>query len=114
MSDYLNQVKTEVEALSEAMQARELIAASIDRKDWERRMTPLTERLKVLLDKVPVEIKKQGLSLKELQKQLKGRYRGNVHPGELGRALRELGYLRQRSWRGGAEGGFSALWFSNT
>ena len=40
---------------------------------------------------------------------LKGRWRGNAHPGELGAALRKLGYIRTRGWRG-EKVGFIALW----
>ena len=34
------------------------------------------------------------------QRPLKGRWRGNCHPGELGTALRKLGFRRERRWRG--------------
>ena len=60
------------------------------------RLTPLEIRLKRLLAKIPEEVQREGLSLRALQAQLKGRWRGNVHPGELGAALRKLGYIRRR------------------
>ena len=76
---------------------------------WQHAMTPLDQRLKILLDDMPELIKTSGVSLPALQQMLKGRWRGNAHPGELGAALRKLGYLRTRSWRGD-EVAFVALW----
>jgi hypothetical protein len=43
------------------------------------------------------------------QASLRGRWRGNCHPGELGLALRKLGFARQRRWQDGS--GFRALWY---
>jgi hypothetical protein len=39
---------------------------------------------------------------------LRGRWRGNAHPGEVGAAVRKLGFERRRNWRGAD--GFRALW----
>jgi len=66
-------------------------------------------RLEKLLATIPVEIQAEGLSLNSLQASLKGRWRGSCHPGELGKALRKLGFKRVRRWSGGD--GFKALWF---
>jgi hypothetical protein len=49
-------------------------------------------------------------SLPALQRALRGRWRGSAHPGDVGRAMRKLGFVRRRDWRGG-EHGFRALWF---
>jgi hypothetical protein len=73
------------------------------------RLTPLEDRLVRLLSTVPVELKREGLSLSSLQASLRGRSRGNCHPGELGAALRRLGFKRRRQWRDGAS--YGALWF---
>ena len=69
----------------------------------------LEERLTRLLTTIPAEVQREGLSLSTLQASLRGRRRGNAHPGEIGRALRRLGFERRRNWRG--EGGFRALWY---
>jgi hypothetical protein len=37
------------------------------------------------------------------------RWRGHCHPGELGAALRKLGFKRERRWRDAS--GFQALWY---
>jgi hypothetical protein len=73
------------------------------------RLTPLEEWLSRLLATIPSEIQREGLSLASLQASLRGRWRGNCHPGELGTALRKLGFRRQRRWHAGT--GFCALWY---
>ena len=80
-----------------------------DVKAARDRLTPLEDRLARLLATIPEEVQGEGLSLSSLQASLRGRCRGSCHPGELGMALRKLGYERQRKWTG--SGGFSALWF---
>ena len=73
------------------------------------RLTPLEERLARLLATIPPELQREGLSLNQLQVSLRGRWRGNCHPGELGRALRRLGFRRDRRWH--SSEGFRALWY---
>jgi hypothetical protein len=58
---------------------------------------------------IPMKMHREGLSLASLQVSLRGRWRGNCHPGELGTALRKLGFKRERRWHGGS--GFGALWY---
>lgn len=72
------------------------------------RLTPLEDRLARLLKSIPVELQREGLSLASIQSSLQGRWRGNCHPGELGNALRRLGFQRKRQW--GGDAGFKALW----
>ena len=55
-----------------------------------------------------IEVRREVLSLATLQASLKGRRRGNCHPGELGAALRRLGFERRRDWSGA--GGFRVIW----
>jgi hypothetical protein len=73
------------------------------------RLVPLEERLSRLLATIPSEIQREGLSLSSLQALLRGRWRGVCHPGELGTALRKLGFTRQRRWHDAS--GFCALWY---
>jgi hypothetical protein len=63
-----------------------------------------------LLATIPPDVQREGLSLSSLQASLRGRSRGNGHPGELGNAMRKLKYVRRRNWAGDA-GGFRALWY---
>lgn len=74
------------------------------------RLTPLDERLTRLMGTIPVEVQREGLALASLQASLRGRWRGNCHPGELADAMRRCGFERRRNWRGGADG-FRALWY---
>ena len=62
-----------------------------------------------LLATIPLELQREGLSLASLQASLRGRWRGNCHPGELGAALRKLGLKRERRWHDGS--GIRALWY---
>ena len=64
------------------------------------RLTPLEDRLTRLLATIPLDAQREGLSLAALQASLRGRRRGNCHPGELGAALRRLGFERRRDWSG--------------
>lgn len=73
------------------------------------RLTPLEHRLARLLATIPAEAQHEGRSLTQLQVSLRGRWRGHCHPGDLGAALRKLGFKRERRWRDGA--GFRALWY---
>ena len=100
----------------QARQAAFEAAAQMERAEQERaaaqaareRLTPLEDRLARLLASIPVDIQREGLSLPTIQASLRGRWRGHAHPGEVGRALRALGFTRQRRWRG--DDGFQALW----
>ena len=106
MSSYISRLNASVaaEACLRAEQ-RELAKQAV-----RERLSPLEDRLRRLLATIPVEVQREGLSLAELQKSLRGRWRGNCHPGELGAALRKLGLTRRRVWRDGT--GFRALWHS--
>ena len=111
---YIRQLNAEMEVdrkfrarQTEAAQAAEAIAA-------RGRLVPLDVRLTRLLTTIPAEVQREGLSLPTLQAMLKGRRRGSCHPGELGTALRRLGWARKRCWRGGQENGFASRWHPPT
>ncbi len=101
-----------IQAASEAQQAkqqaqREEKARAVTNAARER-LTPLEDRLERLLATIPVELQREGVSLSSLQASLRGRWRGNAHPGDVGRALRRLGFERRRDWSG--VDGFRAVW----
>ena len=58
---------------------------------------------------IPAAVQAEGLSLSALQATLRGRWRGSCHPGDLGTALRKLGFQRRRQWR--RRDGFQARWY---
>ena len=75
------------------------------------RRTSLDDRLKHLLSTIPPEVQDEGLSIVEVQVML--RPRGSEHSccnaGQLGDALRRLGFVRERRWHDGRSS-FRALW----
>lgn len=108
MSTYLEHVKSRI-AASQTIASEHQTAETAK---WRERLTPLEDRLAKLLTTIPPEIKNQGLSLPAIRNLLAGKWRGKCHPGELGAALRKLGYERRRNWSAGSQS-FSALWFSS-
>ena len=104
---------TYIEDVQSVIAAREATAAAakqVEVQTWRERMTPLENRVSKLLSEIPLELQNQGLALASLRVMLSGKWRGNCHPGELGQALRKLGYQRRRNWSN-ATASFSARWF---
>ena len=98
----------ELNALITSQQAQSADDHRAEADAARERLKPLEDRLARVLATIPVEVQRDGLSLAALQAQLRGRWRGSCHPGDLGAALRKLGFTRRRSWRGNE--GFQALW----
>ena len=73
-------------------------------------LAPLNTRLQKLLDTIPTSEQRLGLSLLDLQTRLRGRKGGLPHVGELGAALRGLGWQRRRRWSK-EDAAFAAKWF---
>lgn len=110
MSHYVKQLRA-VDEADKRRQAEETTLKHSDEADAAReRITPLANRLRHLLAAIPADIQREGLSLPSLRTMLRGRRGGGCSAGELGTALRGLGWRRTRCWRGGDDGGFSALW----
>jgi hypothetical protein len=100
-----------IHAFNAAVERDRVQRAEKERGDTQaarERLTPSEERLSRLLNTIPIELKREGLSLPSLQASLRGRWRGNCHPGELGTALRKIGFKRERRWHD--EGRFKAVW----
>jgi hypothetical protein len=105
---WLSQIEAASEANRAEEQSRREERARRETSATRERLTPLDERLTRLLATIPTDVQREGLSLAALQASLRGRGRGNCHPGELGAALRRLGFQRRRDWSG--PDGFRALW----
>jgi hypothetical protein len=88
-------------------------AAEHEAQAWRERLTPLEQRVSRVLADIPDAVKAEGLSLESIRQFVVGRWRGKAHPGELGAALRKLGWKRDRRWRGD-EIGFRAIWLPPT
>ena len=108
MSAYIQELQAAVEREYAEQQKIRDEEARANIQAARERLTPIEERLARVLATIPVDLQAEGLSLTSLQTSLRGRWRGNCHPGELGTALRKLGFARSRRWRG--EGGFRAVW----
>ena len=113
MATYLETTRAHAEQLKVAKTTAEGVANATAIMQWSERLTPLEERLAKLLASIPSEIKDQGISLPTIRNMLAGKWRGKCHPGELGAALRKLGYERRRNWSKRTQS-FSALWFFGT
>ncbi len=110
MATYLETTRAHCEQLSDDKKQTASMADAKATAQWTERLTPLEDRLTKLLATIPPEIKNQGLSLPAIRNMLAGKWRGKCHPGELGVALRRLGYERRRNWSDGSQS-FCALWF---
>lgn len=74
------------------------------------RQTPLADRLKKQLDKIPKDVKEKGLLLAEIKPLCTGRYRRTTpHPGHVAEALSKLGWWKTRSWATGSTR--QTLWY---
>lgn len=110
MATYLETTRAHYDQLRADKTQIDMLADAKATAEWTERLTPLEDRLAKLLTTIPPEIKNQGLSLPAIRNMLAGKWRGKCHPGELGIALRRLGYQRRRNWSDGTQS-FSALWF---
>ena len=108
MAAYLAQVK----AQSDAQALQKITDKDKPDVSWTERMTPLEDRVSRLISSMPAVVIEEGLSLDALRRLLSGKWRGNCHPGELGKALRKIGFVRIRYWSK-SEGGFHAKWYLN-
>ena len=79
-----------------AARAEAIAKAKLDADDVRKRMTPLIDRLRKLIEEVPREVQAAGIPLRLLQEGLKGRVQGLAYPGELAACLRELGWFKRR------------------
>jgi hypothetical protein len=108
---WVSRVKADSEKRGARMAAEREERAKAEVQAARQRLTPLDERLARLLATIPAELQAEGLSLTTLQGQLRARGSGHsrCHAGELGAAMRKLGFERRRSWHKSADG-FRALW----
>ena len=88
-------------AVDIATRVQEFVKAQPQANAVEHQRTPLgalDARLRKVLDRIPQSTQIEGLSLLDLQACLRGRKGGLPHIGELGAAIRRLGWQRRRAW----------------
>jgi hypothetical protein len=107
-SFYVKQLVAETEARLAKDELARLEQAQAAANAARERLSPLETRVAHLLEDLPEELLQEGLSLPALQAALRGRQGGKAHAGEIGEALRKLGFKRERRWRG--NDGFRAVW----
>lgn len=107
------QFAARADAEAEKQAAQQAAQQAEDVREWRERLTPIDVRLARTLDSIPAEVRQQGISLPSLVPLLKGRYRERPRAGDIGDALRRMGWTRTRKWRCEAEG-FRALWYPPT
>jgi hypothetical protein len=105
----MNYLQT-VQAANEAEKVLRQFKSQHLNEQWKSRLSPIEDRLRPLLLEIPEAVASKGIALDALRQMLKGRWRGQCHPGELGAGLRKLGWVRKRSWSDEGEG-FRAKWF---
>ena len=111
MSRYIKTLNDDMEAAQRHQVEQTSLKHSDEAAAARERMTPLADRLRHLLATIPAEVQHEGLSLPALSTMLRGRRGRSCSAGELGTALRGLGWKRTRCWRGGDDGSFSARWY---
>jgi hypothetical protein len=73
-----------------------------------RTTTPLTIQITQLMNSLPPAQRTRLWSIVDLQGRLQGRYKDRPSLGDLGLALRALGWVRVRDWKN--SGGGRRLW----
>lgn len=110
MPTYLEQVKALCAVKDAEHQTHKQAVDAARATSYRDEMRPLRDRLADLLKTYSPEAKATGLSLSDLQVQLRGRKAAKAHCGEVATALRELGYRRVRVWKQSNHTGFNAQW----
>ena len=92
-----------------AAYSQEVFSISALQGKGTAQLAPLRIRLQKLLDTIPANEQCRGLSLLDIQTRLRGRKGRMPHIGELGTAMRGLGWKRRRQWSN-ETASFSAKW----
>ena len=107
MKSYLAELNAHVEEQHAVTQAQNQAKAEAARD----RRASLDVHLQHLLGAIPIEVQREGLAIVAVQTMLRprGSTRSICTAGQLGDALRRLGFVRERRWRDGRSS-FRALW----
>ena len=108
----MNDTRSTRNSLSEALlpYLQPQQSASVTEERGNPVLPALHMRLQKLLDTIPPSAQRQGLSLLDLQACLRGRKGGLPHIGEMGAAMRKLGWQRHRAWSD-ENTAFSSRWY---
>jgi hypothetical protein len=108
----MNDARSTCDSISEALlpYLQPQQSASVTEERGNPVLPALHTRLQKLLDTIPTSAQRQGLSLLDLQACLRGRKGGLPHIGEMGAAMRKLGWQRHRAWSD-ENTAFSSRWY---
>ena len=112
--NYVNTFREKMKKQAESISA-ELLSAEIRKKSeleiFKESSTPVVERLKRLIASIPIEEVNNPRPLEWYRTRLRGIEGRGAHAGQVGNALRALGYERKRAWSGSLSG-FRSLWYT--
>jgi hypothetical protein len=95
MKHYIEQLQ----AVSEQVQRQRDCAQSGPKPDSRIHCdTPLTEQIEALMRSLPPAQRDRPWSMDELVARLHGRYNARASAGDIGIALRKIGWTRSRDW----------------
>jgi hypothetical protein len=100
---YIERLKAEI-----ALRESEAVAKLNVRRDTLGNLKPLTEQITELMLSLPPAQRDRPWSIVDLQGRLQGRYKDRPSLGNIGEALRALGWTRQRDWT--RNGGGRRVW----
>ena len=98
---YMQELRKSVEQTQRQCQAEERKTFGDTRVKCD---ISLTEQIEALMRTLPPNQRNRPWSMDELVARLSGRYNANPSAGEVGQALRELSWIRQRDWSKNGEG----------
>ncbi len=79
-------------------------AKAIKLRQQERRTKPLTEQITELMRTLPPSIRNRPWSMADLVSRLQGKFHDRPHGQHVGAALKILGWMPERRYKGGYHG----------
>lgn len=109
MTGFIEQQAMRMRAKAEELRTARAEHQSRVAQEEEEKARPMVDRVRDAIATMLPEDVANGIKLEQLAGMLPGRYKGHAQPREVGEALRQLGYVRVRSWRQSDEG-FRSTW----
>jgi hypothetical protein len=106
VAEYIAQLNSEV------LPETQNIGNEVPTNSPQETLTPLTERIQKLIASLPECERNTPKTMEFFQTRLRGRKGKTAHVGEIGEALRKLGWIRKRAWSD-HEMGFRGYWYPN-
>ena len=103
MSDYKAQLRAIAEAARQDHQTTQL-AQRNHLRSAKPATKPLTQQIEELMRSLPPAQRERPWTMAELVSRLEGKYHQHPSAGDVGQALRALGWARRRDWSAAADG----------